>query len=340
MPRSQVGEDLGQRVLDDSFDTERRDAFLLQKRKVHMKQEQVQSVFQALHKSDVAGAAATEHGAAIGLTRNTAAPIAVERAGLVTKHHQYETTTQVMVLRRTALQAVLLLVFAYVMLVRDFLKIRHGNQHSQKWIGTGFPHSLTIPRTVAGLKFVLEAQVTYFTDNPTHGSVDLNISADRALSFLDDLRNAEAAVNSQKAVVGAAKEARDAAFTTMRNRLRALFKELSALLDPMSNLFLTFGFNKPGALAIPAIPKNVIAVLLGNNSISVEWDAAARAERYRIWVKVHGVDTDFVLRDTWEELAYLHNDVPANTKVEIAVSAINNGGESARSEVVSVTTAA
>jgi hypothetical protein len=305
-----------------------------------MKQTRIETVAQALSKSEIAATAATEHGAAINIKHNTGPVITVDRTALVTKENQHMAARKLLVLNQAALRAVILLVITFLLMTREFLKVHLGSKHSTVWIDTGFKTSLAMPRNVAGLKLVLEAQVKYLTDNPTHGSVELNITADRALMFLDDLRNAENAVSNQKLILGTAKTARDAAFDALRNRLRALFKELNTLLDPLSNVYPTFGFNKPGALATPAVPSNVIAVLGLNNNIDVTWNAAARAERYRVWVKVHGVDADFVLKDTREELDCKLIGLPANTKVEIAVSAINNGGESERTEVVSITTAA
>jgi hypothetical protein len=103
---------------------------------------------------------------------------------------------------------------------------------------------------------------------------------------------------------------------------------------------MKFGLNRSGAEQIPDVPENVTAVLIGNNAIAVNWGGAARAERDGVWVKVNGIDTELVLRDTREDLDYVIENLPANTKVEVAVSAVNNGGESAMSEVIAITTMA
>jgi fibronectin type 3 domain-containing protein len=83
----------------------------------------------------------------------------------------------------------------------------------------------------------------------------------------------------------------------------------------------------------------VIAVLIGPNAVAVKWTGAARAEYYRVWKKVVGVDEEFIALNSPHDLDYTIEGLPANATVQIVVTAVNNGGESAKSEVVTVTTA-
>jgi hypothetical protein len=303
-----------------------------------MKQKEIKTVGQALNRADVAAGAADQIGAAVGLKHNTGPAIYLDRAGLADKDVLYSAAKQELQVRRAALYSLFLLVFAFVTSARDVLKTFLGNQHSIRWEGTGFRFSLVVPRTIGGLKLILEALIAYFKAHPTRQNNDLNITEGRALQFFDDVKAAELAVQVQKGVVGQLKKERDAAFVTLRNRIRGLFGELVGLLSPLDDRFVTFGFNKPGALSIPGIPANVTAVLVGNNAIAVKWDGAERAERYRVYAEIVGVDAEPVLVGTREDLDFVIEGLPANKTVKIAVSAVNNGGESQRSTVVSVLT--
>jgi hypothetical protein len=57
-----------------------------------------------------------------------------------------------------------------------------------------------------------------------------------------------------------------------------------------------------------------------------------------VYKRVIGVDDKFVLVDTRSDLDFTIENLPGNSQIEIAVSAINNGGESDPSEPVKVQT--
>jgi hypothetical protein len=102
--------------------------------------------------------------------------------------------------------------------------------------------------------------------------------------------------------------------------------------------WLTFGLKMPGADSIPEVPANILAVLTGPTALSIKWDAAARADYYRVWKKVVGVDEELVPVASPADLDLTMEALPNNATIEIAVSALNNGGESLRSAVVTVQT--
>jgi hypothetical protein len=306
----------------------------------HMKQEKIQTIPAALNRADIAAGAATEHGATIGVTRNLAPAIQVDRTAMSAKHTQYQQAKLELKTRQTVLNQLILTVFLFVLSARDLLKTHLGIHHNSIWVELGFRDSMKVPRTFLGLKTILEAMLGYFGTNPTKQNTELNITSDNTLALRDDLDAAYLAVKSQKAVVNGLKRQCDTLFEKLKKRIRATFVELKELLDPMDERFIAYGFNKPGALSIPGVPANVIAVLIANSGVAIKWNVAARAERYRVYAKILGVDAEPVLVGTSEDLEFVVENLPANATVEIAVSAINNGGESARSAVVSVRTLA
>jgi hypothetical protein len=305
-----------------------------------MQQERIKTIPDALNRADVAAGAASEHGAAIGVTRNLAPAIYGDRSALADKNNTYKQAKLELKTRQALLNQLLLTVFLFVLSARDVLKTHLGIHHNLTWEDLGFRGSLKVPSSFLGLKTILESLLGYFAANPTKQNAALNVTADYILPLRDDMEAAHLAVKSQKAVVNGLKRECDTLFAKLVKRLRATFVELKELLDPMDQRFIAYGFNKPGAVSIPGIPANIVTILIANSGIAIRWDAAARAERYRVYAKIIGVNAEPVLVGASEDLGFVIESLPANAAVEIAVSAINASGESARSAVVSVTTMA
>jgi hypothetical protein len=305
-----------------------------------MQQKQIQTVGAAIAAADTAISGATQYGAGIGLTHATGPGLTTQRNALSTAHDVHIAAKAEMRTRRLALSAMILMVLAFIASARDMLKTFLGITHSASWEQVGFLTSLALPRKLADIKFVLERMVTYFTANPARENEALNVTAARAQTLLTDLTAAMAAVTNYKTTLDDAKKDRDSKFTTLRNSIGGLFKELVVLLDPLDGKFLSFGFFKPGALSLPDVPTNVIVVLIGANAMSVKWNSSARAERYHIWTRVIGVDTEPVLAATRDDLDVTLEGLPSSAQIEVSVSAVNNGGESAKTPIVVVSTTA
>jgi hypothetical protein len=178
----------------------------------------------------------------------------------------------------------------------------------------------------------------YFTSHPEQEKEDLNVTAADYTLLSTDLAAAQAAFLAQKATLAAAIKSRDEKANEIRDILSALIKALGIPLDPMDDRYLAFGFNRPGQLSTPPMPLNVVATLVGQNAIAVKWAKTARAQYYRIWKKVVGVDEELIAVGTPGDLDFTIEGLPANKTVEIAVSAVNNGGESVKTEIISVLT--
>jgi hypothetical protein len=63
-----------------------------------------------------------------------------------------------------------------------------------------------------------------------------------------------------------------------------------------------------------------------------------RAEHYRVWKRVIGVEAEFVNVDSPTDANFTLENLPAHASVEIAVSAVNNGGESDLSASITIVT--
>jgi hypothetical protein len=86
------------------------------------------------------------------------------------------------------------------------------------------------------------------------------------------------------------------------------------------------------------VPENLHVTLIGNTAAALKWDAAPRAEYYRVWKRVVGADEELVAVGSPADVDFTIEALPGNVEIEIAVSAVNNGGESAVGEVTRVRT--
>ncbi len=279
---------------------------------------------------------AVEHGITIGLFHITAAIMLGLRTAAVTARDLAEAGKLLLSDRRVAVNEAFDEALGFAALARDILKPTFGTQYNSRWDVTGFVGSLAMPTTVDDLLMLLEALKNFFTANPT---LEMGtVTAARAELMFDALSNANAAVANQKTVLNNLLLDKDVKFDALIKGARNLINELETLIDPMDARWLAFGLNKPGALETPEVPTNLSAILIGPTAAAMKWDASARAEYYRVWMKIHGSATDYEAVGSPADLDFTLENLPANSTVEIAVSAVNNGGESALSEIITVTT--
>ncbi len=284
-------------------------------------------------------AGATEHALTIALGDNTAAKITTDVVALTNVimavgAGKTELSNRQTAVRNTVVDGRLMLTAA-----RDSFKPNLGYQHNLLWNETGLTNSLAIPERELAVLPLLNSFKAFLTTHPTLEVPDKNITADRAEQLYNALDNAGIAVNSQRAAVGQLMLNRGTKEKQLRTRLRGTINTLKQVLGPLDPRWASFGLNQPGLKATPDAPAKLIVALLGPNAATLRWNAAPRADYYRVWKKVSGVDQDMVAVGSPADLDFLIQNLPAGSTIEIAVSAINNGGESALSGIVTVQTA-
>ena len=89
---------------------------------------------------------------------------------------------------------------------------------------------------------------------------------------------------------------------------------------------------------MPEAPVNVHSTFVNNVSAVIAWDDAPRADYYRVWKRVIGLDDEPVNVGSPADANFTLENLPANSPAEIFVSAVNDGGESERSAVLTITT--
>lgn len=240
--------------------------------------------------------------------------------------------------RKAAVQAAMAAARQFVTLLREILKPHLGNQYSQAWDVVGFVGSLAMPQTTAVMQMLLTTAKKFLTDNPTRENGALLITAAQADLLLTQLQAAVAALNAQLTTAANQRKTRKTNRVLLRLRLFALVADLKTRLDPLDDRWTTLGLNKPGARETPGVPEGFTATLVGENDILMKWPATERADQYRVWMRVVGPDTELASHSLRTELDCLLEELPRNSVVELALSAMNNGGESAKSTIVTVIT--
>ncbi len=301
-----------------------------------MKQDKVNTIAGLVSQGGVLVGAATQLGVALGLHHNDKDKINADLTELIMAVGNHEQAKADLYDRRTALKIAAKDAQTHLRKGRDVLKPVFGYTYSDVWTIMGYNDSLEVTDRPEDQQAMLQAQRTYYTNHPTFEVPLLNLTAAYTDTVIQTLTAAQQAVSSQEGAVEAAMNVRDEKAKQMRRRVSSLFSELTELLEPMDARWLNFGFNLPGAEQTPETPLNFKATLIGPTAVALKWDAAERASYYRVWKKVSGVDEDYVPVGTPGDLDFTIEDLPANSTVEIQVSAVNTGGESSRSASVTV----
>ncbi|MFN7141958.1 MAG: fibronectin type III domain-containing protein, partial [Limisphaerales bacterium] len=226
----------------------------------------------------------------------------------------------------------------YMMEVRDTLKPTYGFRYNSAWDITGLAGSIAIPMSRARLLPILSGFRIFLTGKPGLHDAEKGITPARVLELYNELDEANGEVQAQVTAVGNLLNARKTATRKLRHRVRATILTLTDLLGPMDMRWETFRLKRPGIKVRPPTPQGVTAILIGPTAVSVKWNRAARAEYYRIRKMVVGVDADWVPLANPADLDYTLENLTPNSTLHITVAAVNNGGESAPSEVAVVNT--
>ncbi|MBA4149554.1 MAG: fibronectin type III domain-containing protein [Verrucomicrobia bacterium] len=290
-----------------------------------------------LSQSISAASGVTEHGIALDLKYVTAPAITGARTAVVNDNTSL-TAARDLLRQHYALLAVLHKEMrAFAMLSRETLKPTFGGNYSTAWNAVGFIGSMAVPYKTVKLEAMAETMEIFFTDNPTL-ELAPRVTAARAGELRTGLSNARTAAELQETVVKNLLKDRNEKLAALHDLIMVLLGELDITLHSMDARWLSFGFPIPGIVRTPEIPVGLIAVLIGANAVSMKWTRATRAKYYRVWKRVVGVDEAFIPVGSPADLDFIMEGLPGNSNVEIAVSAVNASGESAKSVIALVTT--
>ena len=279
-----------------------------------------------------------DHEVSIGIKYCTKVVLNAARALTFTAALMFNNGKVLLRTKRDALEEARTAARAFITLARDMLKPVLGADFNDNWLAFGFVDSLAIPTKIEDLLSLMQTAAAFLVANPAREVAALNITALQAQALAEALESAFASVTAQEATLEIVKDDRDAKYEAVRGKLVQLVDELTHLIEPLDPRWKAFGFNMPGAQETPDVPTNISAILVGQNAAAMKWDLSARAEYYRVWTKIHGSNADYVAAGSPADLDFTLENLPANSTIDIALSAVNNGGESALSAAVTVVT--
>lgn len=281
-----------------------------------------------IERSQTAYRAALESGEALDLRQNSAPRIQRDLSALIASADGYVRAREDLRQSREDQRALLEQCRAFLTLARDLSKAKLGSTYSQAWDPTGLVGSLVIPQAIAEVQAVLRSFASFLELMPDLENVQLKITAQHAREWYAKLLAMRGAVNDRDAIATDLLRQRNEHVLAMRRRLRGLVAELAQLIEPMDPHWIVFGFNRPGADETPEVPEQLEAVRSTDDTVHLQWEPAARAEYYRVWQRTE-TESEFTHLATVYDPDFLLVTSPVD--LEVAVSAVNSGGESALS---------
>lgn len=279
------------------------------------------------------------HEAAIGIKQNLEVDFRVDLAAAKAAESTYATAKSAKDGLATNLRVADSNVRAFLKAGRAVLVQSLGEDWSAAWETTGFPNQSTAVPGSQDERFTLcGALQTYFTANP---GMEVNtpvliVTGSKAMLLFTALSDARTAVNDGITAAGQKKALRDAAEEVLRTRMRGLITELGQLLDDTDPLWDAFGLNEPGADSTPDVPE-ALAVIAGvAGTLLADWAAARRAARYRVWIMILTVDTDFRAVATVTDSDATLAGLPSGQTAKVRVTAANDAGESLPSTEIQI----
>lgn len=272
------------------------------------------------------------------MKQNDAASLLTRRVATINATNGYNNGKGDLRREQVALQATVKSTVLFATMVRDVLKPVFGRTHNTAWAEAGFSSSLEIPASGEGVATRLESMKSWLAAHPERNSEDLGITAQEIEKVIATLRTAIAARNEKRAMVGALLKERRAKTRELQLALSGLARELKQLMPNDDPRWAQFGLRIPASVETPEAPTNLVAVLVGETAISLKWDAGVRATHYRVWYRVVGGDEKFQWAGSPADLDFTIEGLPSNGIIEVAVSSVNRGGESAKTEPVKVRT--
>ena len=214
-----------------------------------------------------------------------------------------------------------------------------GKHWNNNWTATGFgPNTLAIPEMEKDVLALLKSLEKYFLDNPgyeVNNQYYVVTSLAAGLNFTQ-LTAAREAIGDAEKDQGKEMILRDAAADALYHCLSGLLAELSDLLDDNDPMWVTFGFNMPGAPNIPAVATGLTLTAAGPGVVLAKWDNAAGSTHCKVTKKVTGADADFVVVASVSDNTYTFTAQPTGATLAVAIIASNDGGDALPGDPVTI----
>jgi hypothetical protein len=277
------------------------------------------------------------HGGAVGLLHTTFVVYQAERGAALTAQQNFTEATSAKDQLSTDVHNAENHARVFLKAVRAVLVQSLGEDWSDAWTHTGFPNTSTaIPDKQDERLALLEDLRDYFSDHPTMevNTPVLSVTASRADDLHAEWNDAKLALTEANLAASQKKVLRDTAVATLRARMKSVIAELGQLLDPNDAMWEAFGLNRPGAETTPEIVTGLVVTAGLPHELNLHWGGGVRAERFRVWIKITGVDADFHPVQTVNDKHTTLTGLTTGQTVAVQVTAANDAGESVPSATV------
>lgn len=223
----------------------------------------------------------------------------------------------------------------YIEKARNHLTAYFGTSWNESWAQIGFAdQELKLPVTDSRRQRVLIAMKVYFAGHATHENATLIITAIEAEARLAALDLAESTARDCRMQQRSRRDERDADEAALHSKLQILWSELEAVLPSRDPRWLKFIDRIPGDPRAPESVEELRASAQPGGIITLDWEDASRASRYKVLKQVVGVDAEPVLAITVEASDAELTGFPVGATVILQVVATNAVGDASPSAVI------
>lgn len=291
-------------------------------------------------KMEDAALGADTHGEDIGLVHNTAALIRADRKALFDAETAANNTYTDLVNAKTAVSNADKAFKDWIRKSISVLKPYLGAAGAA-WSSTGIGTTKLQAGPTQDVRYTqVQRLVLYFTANPARQAADTvpPVTAAHGQLLIDAMDTAREALKTAERNNNTAKANLKTAENNARIRMRNLIGELKQLLGLRNSLWHDFDLEEPGVVGNPAEPENLNTEASSSGTLIVIWNGAARATYYHLWLQIVGTDPKFRrIPDQFYNTEAIVRDLPSGATVKIYVIALNEHGQSTKSDVLEAT---
>lgn len=217
---------------------------------------------------------------------------------------------------------------------RKILATQYGEAWNEDWamipwVGPN-ANSTAVPSKQADRMELCKRLSNFFT---THADLQVNttkiqVTAALALTRHNALKAARDTSNTGLVSKGQLRVSRDQTEAALRRLMRGLIDELAVLLPAEDPRWEEFGLTPPAADDLPDVPEPPVLTLAGPMKIFADWADAARAQHYRVFVQIVGVDAAFRFAVSVDDSDAMLEGFASGQTVRVQLTAVNGAGES------------
>lgn len=206
-----------------------------------------------------------------------------------------------------------------------------GVKHNSMWENAGFrTPSLAMPADPVPMLIQFRR---FLEANPTSENASIGFTAAQANAKTTAIQSAELALATAESAKLVAKGQRDFAQRALQKRMLGLRGELAQLLSPESGIWREFGFRRPADRHIPNDVEGVALTAGVPGTVLVKWNAASRAENYRVLWRLTGAPAEDATQvGLLTDRQTLITGLPTGSSVIVGVTARNGSGETEAAE--------